>query len=280
MPSNIWMLHRVLPEHQIHLPNAYWERGTLITVAYLEALLTRALQAGTRFYTLAEWQQRQATGKASPQDRVLTFDDGYMDNYQYALPILRKHHIRATFFPILQYCLEGGACPLDRYYALLDFDLQEAPQRNDWIGGSQKKKLLARHPSAQQQWVDELYQKHHIHQTLPLPSYMTAAQLQTLLEEGHELGGHSWCHPILPQLSTEALQQELEHTRTGLDELGVPVASRSFAYPDGAYNEQVIQAIQDEGYGCACTVQQALGKEEGAFCWSRQFITMKASIVF
>src|SRR6056297_1326460 len=37
--------------------------------------------------------------KAGPKNILsLTFDDGYKDNYTVALPILRKHKIRATFF--------------------------------------------------------------------------------------------------------------------------------------------------------------------------------------
>ncbi len=41
---------------------------------------------------------------------VLTFDDGFINNYQYAFPLLRKHGLSACFF-IITNCANTGAVP-------------------------------------------------------------------------------------------------------------------------------------------------------------------------
>ncbi|MEG1327567.1 MAG: polysaccharide deacetylase family protein, partial [Janthinobacterium sp.] len=63
-------------------------------------LFERQLRLLKRFYTpmpLADAVQRLQDGSLPPRAACITFDDGYADNAQVALPLLRRHGMHATF---------------------------------------------------------------------------------------------------------------------------------------------------------------------------------------
>ena len=51
-----------------------------------------------RVRTLRESVEHQRQGRLPPRSLVITFDDGYADNAEVALPILRRHGLAADFF--------------------------------------------------------------------------------------------------------------------------------------------------------------------------------------
>ena len=99
---------------------------------------------------------------------------------------------------------------------------------------------------------------------------MSKAHLKKILSLGHEIGAHSYHHPLLPQIDEKELQVELELTSDCLNQLDVP-RERTFAYPDGAYNNKVISFIYKD-YLCACTVEHEEIKEYSPFEIPRYFI--------
>lgn len=89
----VFALHRVLPNADTG--NVY-DRNVSVNVEAFEAFLV-FLSANFQIVALedflAEWRKGSAKGLAT-----LTFDDGWIDNYQYAYPLLAKLRIPATIF--------------------------------------------------------------------------------------------------------------------------------------------------------------------------------------
>jgi peptidoglycan/xylan/chitin deacetylase (PgdA/CDA1 family) len=80
---------------------------------------------------------RQVAGCQTGEDMggtlSITFDDGYLDNFEVAAPILRKHRLPATFFVTTAFVGTNSIAPWDR-------SLSEDP---GWMGWGNLRELLA-----------------------------------------------------------------------------------------------------------------------------------------
>ncbi|HEX3600800.1 MAG TPA: polysaccharide deacetylase family protein [Lacipirellulaceae bacterium] len=63
--------------------------------------------------TLAEAQQRIASGRNRFPAACITFDDGYADNRRFAIPLLLKHGVPFTYFVSTDHVLRGNSFPHD-----------------------------------------------------------------------------------------------------------------------------------------------------------------------
>jgi peptidoglycan/xylan/chitin deacetylase (PgdA/CDA1 family) len=75
--------------------------GLVVPPALFDAQLTRLQAAGWHTITLAALASDLAAGRRpAPRTFVITIDDGRVDGYSEALPILRRHAMVATYFVI------------------------------------------------------------------------------------------------------------------------------------------------------------------------------------
>ena len=72
--------------------------------------------------------------------------------------------------------------------------------------------------------------------------------IQTLEEEGYEIGSHSMNHKKLSKLSEEEIRYEIIESKRCLQENGLNVTSFSFPYNDGDNNKNILKIIADNYY--------------------------------
>lgn len=92
----VLMYHHLVPAEENDGSN-----GAVISVEAFAEQMEYLFAAGYRTATLKDLYLF-ITGQKDlpPKTVVLTFDDGYASNYQYAYPILKQYHFRAVQFPI------------------------------------------------------------------------------------------------------------------------------------------------------------------------------------
>jgi peptidoglycan/xylan/chitin deacetylase (PgdA/CDA1 family) len=92
---------------------------------------------------------------------------------------------------------------------------------------------------------------------IDLPGYMTRAQLDDLKSNGHEIGGHTVSHQLLPALSADEQNHQICQDRDTLMSWGHDVTS--FAYPFAELNATTKSIVPQCGYNSARAVEKTGG---------------------
>lgn len=104
---------------------------------------------------------------------------------------------------------------------------------------------------------------------------MSWSEIQDVAEAGIEVGAHSHTHPELDRLSKAQLREELQGSKTVLeDSLGRNIAA--VAYPFGYHSRRVRQAAHAAGYSFGCAVGNLSARAESDR-WAIPRLTVKAS---
>jgi peptidoglycan/xylan/chitin deacetylase (PgdA/CDA1 family) len=128
----ILMYHHVCPLERIPrdtIPLEGWEFNH--TPKQFEYQLGRVLELGYTFVSLADYVDQLV--KLQRDDALyaaVTFDDGWVDNFEYALPILNRLKIPATFFVVA-----GEMQGIDRARRMTDGQLRELESQDMSVGG-------------------------------------------------------------------------------------------------------------------------------------------------
>lgn len=264
--AKVLMFHRVLPDKLITQPNAYSTFGTLISQEYFETVLSCLTDNGFQFTTVSDLTQQTDTDKLV----ALTFDDGYSDNFEFALPSLQKFKATATFFPVVNPCKDNSVLPLDTYYQCVDEMELTEEKRNDFISGDMKKKFYWSEPEQQKEFLKTCFQK------LPTQnrvSYLRPDQIKYLADNGFEIGSHGMTHSLLTAeyMNESQINFELKQSNIYLEGItGKPV--NSFCFPSGRYNSRTIELAKEIGYKSTCLVYREKNEREDLPSFDRIFI--------
>ncbi|MDN5870624.1 MAG: polysaccharide deacetylase family protein [Nitrococcus sp.] len=260
---SILIYHRVLPAPDPLRPDE-------IHAALFECHM-RWLRRVCRVLPLEDAVQRLRSGSLPPRALSLTFDDGYADNVDVALPILRRLDLTATFF-IASGFLDGGRMWNDTVIEVLRH------WRGNFIGIpgtslsalptstiAERRVAIARAlpalkylaPAQRQAACDELARD----AGASLPSLMmSVAQVRELARAGMTIGAHTRTHPILSCISRERAQAEIEGNRAELESL-IRKPVRLFAYPNGKpdtdYTTEHVHMLRDLGFCAAVSTAPA-----------------------
>jgi peptidoglycan/xylan/chitin deacetylase (PgdA/CDA1 family) len=210
----------------------------------------------------------------APRCRVLiTFDDGYLDNYEVAFPILRSHGAQGVFF--LTPSMVGSGCipwwdrvayflktARKRHFTLSDpVQLEVDLDKNDFLQSlRQVSTACYRLGSADAaKFMQELAEQAGAEQPAELERrYLNWDEARRMLDGGMAIGSHTNSHEMLGRLALEQQARELASSRETLKErLGVNVDTLAYPYGTvGSFSEQTQKLTRDAGYRAAFSLRR------------------------
>src|ERR1035441_475401 len=218
---------------------------------------------------------------------VVTFDDGYADNHEVAMPILNQFAVPAAFYVTVD-CVENKRLP---WPSRLRFAFRSTkavswtdPQAKSWTlsaPDNREEAFLAASDAccqlscaAQEEFIRRVEQE--LQTCLPdQPGspMMSYDQLRDLTRHGHIVGSHTMTHPNMAYLKEDDAQRELADSKQRLEaQLGAPI--KHFSYPCPAlsphWSERTVEQSRALGYETGVTTNSGLTRRgDNPLCLKR-----------
>ena len=211
------------------------------SVEVFESTIKWLVENEFKIISLQDFKDFYGNRKCAQKKSVfISFDDAWIDNEK-LIPVLEKYNIPITLFVAIDLIKEGqiwtntvrenfAKIPSEELGDLELSNIKELPfdqARNLYEKalkyGSVKRKIMT-----QEQLVD-------------FSKYAT-------------IGSHTVTHPILTNCNTTIIRKELQESKKVLEQWDLGT-NNVFAYPNGSYDEKVIEELEKSDYKFAFTTE-------------------------
>lgn len=270
----VLMYHRILPSAE-NQP-CYVQPGMFVTPLTFEQQVAYVKDHFEVLF-LDDLIEKASKGENIGRHCALTFDDGWLDNYSDAFPVLQKYRVPATIF--LSTGLVGSIrifWPEELCYYLEQIDFGTFTGINgppswdrfsdkigrfqccgrEWFLDRSIETMKAFTISDREEILDYL-RKMLGAQAIPRQMLNWDEVRKMGLSGLVRFGAHTVNHEILDQVPLQRAQAEITASRNEIEsQLGTKVTT--FAYPNGNHNADIRQLLAENGFGVAVTTRKGL----------------------
>lgn len=247
------------------------------------------------FVTMEEVIEAAENRYLLPNDALLlTFDDGYVDNYTYAMPLLEEFGVQGSFFIPGKTFVTHQLLDVNKiHYILASADIRElvtdTKKAMDYYRGKEfdfastdelfeqyavanrfdtketifvKRMLQTVLPERLRHKISsDLFEKYVgiTEEQLAYELYMTEEQIRTLKRHGMFIGCHGYDHYWLGNLSIEQMKQDISMALESIDEF-IDRKNWVMNFPYGNYNSNVLEYIKKQGACIGLTTRVSVAK--------------------
>jgi len=262
----VLMYHRVLPAGADS-----FSHPAIVVSPETFATQMQFLKRHFRLLTPSQFAAELGGGGFGRRACLVTFDDGWQDNFRHALPILQRHGVPATIFVATAFVGSERAFWQERLTRLLyramrspsfgdealrSLQAMHARSMADAAARRHARDLVTslkrRDPAAAQRLLRQLEADAATEAPDALHAgedrFLSWAEAQQLCDSGLvTIGSHAHTHTPLPPLGYSGARSELGRSIQELESHGIP-APIACAYPNGNVDDEVATAARDAGF--------------------------------
>lgn len=278
--NNLQEKFHIIPYHMVtSSPNCFFP-------AISTQLFERQLRHFAKYYHLVSLEEivtRVRTGKSIRKCVAITFDDGFLDNYTEAYPLLKKYNSPATIF-LTTGSIETGEVP---WFIKFRYMFMKTKKTFFQIILTEPKSFIIRTPQqkfrASQEimnhlrgvsdhkrvfWFNWLKSALEVNDFSELSGTMLNwKQIKEMSQNGLSFGAHTVSHPILTQVSLEQARKEILKSQKAI-ETALDKEVTTFAYPFGKrkqYSEEIKSILKKAVFQCAVTTEPGVNDKSADF---------------
>lgn len=261
--------HRVLP--QSRQAASFSAPGIIVTPETFDRQM-RFLRRFFRPLTLDQFVAALQSGRPMPSRSCLvTFDDGWYDTIELALPILRRHGIPAVLFVATEY-IGTGRCFWQEQVSRLLFELRDRPEAQRMVAslnlpsrlpssnladrGSVRdlvNRLKSFPPEVVKSLLDGLEKLNAGPREAGEDRFLDWNDVALLVSSGHvDIGSHAMTHRPLTKIPLGDAKRELAESRELLRRC-LSTEALAIAYPNGDADAVIAEAAREIGFSAGFT---------------------------
>ena len=278
----ILMYHRITPNHLPYLDLAVapeiFERQIRYLKKHYHILSFNDLKKPSYFESLKK------------DGVIITFDDGYRDNFTYGFPIFRKYNIPALIFLITGFVGTDRIIWYDRLNVILTIGAGSYDEKKVMRAGipDDAKAIIKAYYAAQKgfkkvilagliekwRWLENDVREAYLSETAKSLNAVAFQGERLMLnwdevaymsKRGIDFAPHTVNHPVLSDLTFEEAEKEILDSKKAVENV-TGKSAFVFAYPYGKkrhYSEETVAILKRNGFMFAVTADQ--GKESLPF---------------
>lgn len=275
----ILMYHRVLPR----LPENLYESGMIVTKETFKSHLEEL----DRYFDIVPIDDLMDDKGSKKWRCSITFDDGWIDNYEHAFPLLKSKKIPATIF-----------LPTSYVGTSRDFWFERiANAANAAIRSHREKEFIDRFPAHSFERLDGGLSTEQLKSLMEFLKKTTEApdlealsleietefcvpedagrrlitwdEVNRMGPENIKFGSHGKNHYILTMLDPESMKDEIAESLDALRN-ATEFYHLFFSYPNGNHDNRVLDCVREAGYcGAVTTRLGTVGRGDDLFTLNR-----------